>query len=310
MKRYIFIIFIIALFIPSISQCVDNATQITSGAYNDWRPRWSPDGSRITFYSHRHPPANGKDFYWDIFIVNSSGGNVERITYTDWALLPSWSSDSNELLYSRWEDRWQVWKIDLITGIDERVGDVDPIPCEEYAPHYSPDGADIVYSARYDNNWDLYAMTASGDNVTRLTTSAATDSYPTYSPDGQWILFSSDRSGSFDIYKMQASGGTPELVVGGPDYELYSEWSPDGSTIAFSSNRSGDFDIYTIPATGGDITRITDSPADDYYPTWSPDSANLAFYSNRTGTFHIYRIPADGVNIESSSLGRIKAEFK
>ena len=49
------------------------------------RPEWSPDGGLITFMSDR-------DGDWEIFVMDSDGGNVTQVTFNnDYDIAPTWS---------------------------------------------------------------------------------------------------------------------------------------------------------------------------------------------------------------------------
>jgi TolB protein len=64
--------------------------QLTSGPAADWSPSWSPDGTRIVFYSE------GRDPGQSIFIVNVDGSGVTRVTDNPYGLTdPNWSHASS-----------------------------------------------------------------------------------------------------------------------------------------------------------------------------------------------------------------------
>ncbi len=67
--------------------------QLTSDIVMDRDPRWSPDGSRIAFFSHRGGSS-------EIWTVNSDGSQFEQVTYTGSAIDPVWSPDGSQLAYS------------------------------------------------------------------------------------------------------------------------------------------------------------------------------------------------------------------
>ena len=49
-------------------------------------------------------------------------------------------------------------------------------------------GARIVFAAKRDGNWDIYATRADGTQIVRLTTLPSQDRMPIWSPDGHSIL--------------------------------------------------------------------------------------------------------------------------
>src|SRR5678815_3646859 len=75
-----------------------------------------------------------------------------------------------------------------------------------FAPRFSPDGRDVVYSMAENGNTDIYVVSASGGSPRRLTATPGADTSPSYSPDGRRIVFESDRSGNQQLYMMDADG--------------------------------------------------------------------------------------------------------
>jgi len=67
--------------------------QLTSDIVMDRLPRWSPDGSRIAFYSDRGGST-------EIWTIKPDSSQFEQLTYTDDALEPVWSPDGSQLAYS------------------------------------------------------------------------------------------------------------------------------------------------------------------------------------------------------------------
>jgi TolB protein len=92
------------IFVEELStQEIKNITNHPSG---DFRPSWSPDGKMIAFSSDRDskkPKGNGgfeTAHSIEIYIVNSDGSNVQKITNADAvAGSPSWSSDGKRILF-------------------------------------------------------------------------------------------------------------------------------------------------------------------------------------------------------------------
>ena len=78
-----------------------NARQLTTSAAEDGAPRWSPDGSRIAFFS-------GRDGNFEVYVMSVDGSgkvNVTKNPASDSS--PSWSPDGARIAFvsDRFEDR-------------------------------------------------------------------------------------------------------------------------------------------------------------------------------------------------------------
>ena len=119
-----------------------------------------------------------------------------------------------------------------------------------FAPRFSPDGRDIVFSWANNGNTDIYVVSAEGGTPRRLTTAPGADTSPSYSPDGRRIVFESERSGTQQLYVMDAGGGGQRRISSGGGRYASPVWSPRGDLIAFT-RIAGDFNIGVMSPDGG-----------------------------------------------------------
>ena len=125
-------------------------------------------------------------------------------------------------------------------------------------------------------------MDSDGENLRRLTDSAAWEIFPAWSPDGMQIAYrySAARSWNGNIWVMNADGSEQRQLTDHPGNDENPSWSPDGTQIVFQSDRHADpgtagteaynFELLVMDADGGNVRRLTDQPGGDYWPAWGP----------------------------------------
>jgi tricorn protease len=168
-------------------------------------------------------------------------------------------------------------------------------PATEFAPHFSPDGNWIAFSAAYDNNIDVYVVAASGGQPRRLTWHPAADLVTGWSPDSKRVLFSSDRevsnSRSGQLFEVPLEGGLERKIMKAVAVE--GAWSPDGKRLAYRpyglayfgisgwrQHRGGDTPpLWIIDPVSGALEKIPHVNASDKDPLWIGD--DVAFISDR-----------------------------
>ena len=108
-------------------------------------------------------------------------------------------------------------------------------PATEFAPHFSPDGRWIAFSANYDNNTDVYVVPTEGGQPQRLTWHPSADVVTGWSPDSKRVLFTSNRevanSRSGQLYEVSLAGGYEKKVMEAVAVE--GSWSADGKRLAY-----------------------------------------------------------------------------
>ena len=152
---------------------------------------WSPDGSKIVFFSNRD--GNG-----EIYVMGSNGrkqGNLTNHPARDVA--PTWSPDGTKIAFYSNREGGQD-DIYVMNPDGGNVVNLTRHPLEDCAPAWSPDGRWIAFHAfQIGEHPDIYVMDANGDNRAQLTTDPASDMDPT------WVI--RDRSLSVEVSSNQAT---------------------------------------------------------------------------------------------------------
>jgi len=238
----------------SPSRAKSTLIRLTNNNAVDGGPVWSPDGSRIAFYSNR----DGKN---EIYVMDADGSNVKRLTNNlsdDNG--PKWSPDGRKILFESDRDgNREVYVMDADGGNQTRLTRNNAI---DSATSWSPDGSQIAFASNRDNsylyNLDIYVMNADGSNVRRIVDDPEYDAEPKWSPDGRKILFVTGRNKDFDVYEMNLDGtGQRNLTADNDKADGMAAWSLDGYNIAFVRNTTGKDQLYVMDAGGGNLKRVT-----------------------------------------------------
>jgi Tol biopolymer transport system component len=196
------------------------------------------------------------------------------------AFEPAWSADGRNLAFvSTRAGTRGIYSTALASGhsIASACGmEVCPLTsgaAESYGPSWSFGGQSIVFTSTASGTPQIYTMTATGEDVTRLTFDNATDEHPTWSRSGA-IAFVGDAGGSPQIYVMNSQGGElRELTHSG--VHLAPTWSPNGSELAYESEMASGFQVFADNPATGELRVLTNPTPEADVPTWSPDGTQM-----------------------------------
>jgi TolB protein len=246
-----------------------NPKELTDTKSNASYPAWSPDGKKVAFSSDRE---KGR---MQVFVMDADGKNVKQITTEEVeARVPSWGADGKKLAYCR---RGQFGGSDvvLVDAADGKnpsvIGDGDA-----WDPAFSPDGKKVAFVSTRDNGWfKLYAMTADGENATKLVDAGNNlgFAYPAWSADGKRIAFAHLVKGALEVHVVDADGKNLTAVTEFGGYSVYPAWKPDGKKLAFVQYKNGGkAELIVSDADGKNPKAILKefTPAEGGRPAWRP----------------------------------------
>ncbi len=217
---------------------------------------------------------------------------------------PSLSQDKIAFLYAD-----DIWTVGRNGGEAERLTSVGTV---NDGPYYSPDGAQIAYTAHLNGNDDVYVLPAAG-GIPRRITWHPTGSYALgWTPDSKDILIVSVASSPrhfLKLFRVHADGsGIPEPLPLPSGFE--GSFSPDGKSIAYQPlTRWQDAwkryvggqttPIWIVNLKTLDLVKVPRENSNDSNPVWVGDQ--IYFLSDRS---------ADGKNAGPVTLYRYDTRSK
>ena len=183
-----------------------------------------------------------------------------------------------------------LWILELERGLLTRfTSDAG----QEYAPLWSPDGSEIVYTSNAEGSYRLVrkAVESSGAGDVLLESEGnlvATD----WGPEGRSLLLTAQRKKTtWDQLVLELDGepASTELIV--TEFgEGGGRLSPDGGWILYQSDASGRFEVYVQPFPGpGRVLRASTSGG--LWPRWSADGSEI-YYQSYAGA--VMAVPVRG----------------
>lgn len=258
-------------------------------------PNWSHDGLFLTYN------ADGCIYRYDLtdrsFRIVPSG---TLLTINNDHVL---SADDSEIAVSdeTADGKSRIYRVLLSdTPKDENGPKPDePLLVTENAPSYlhgwNADGM-MCYCAERNGEYDVYRITETGEQETRLTTAPGLNDGCEYDAKGEYIYFNSVRTGLMQVWRMKADGSEQtRLTFDSNRNTWFPHISPNGQKIVMLSYKKGDLwpgdhipnrnvEIREMNADGTNlhtIVKLFGGQGTLNVNSWSPDNRRFAFVSYR-----------------------------
>jgi serine/threonine protein kinase/Tol biopolymer transport system component len=182
---------------------VPRPERLIASTARDVFPAYSPDGTRLAFYSYR----SGTGQIW---ISDSEGGQARQITFVKQgqAATPHWSPDGSTLAIDSNETG-----VSEIYTISPNGGAMKPLtqgPYVNFGTTWSRDGQWMYFVSKRSGKSEIWKMPDGGGPATQITHTGGVG--PVVSFDGKTLYFAKE-TGAGSIWKMPIAGGPEEQLT-------------------------------------------------------------------------------------------------
>ena len=277
----------------------------TAGGGGEAYPRFSPDGSRVSFLSS----LSGKGR--QVCVAELDSGKVSVVTSISGAAMePIWSPDGKHILFSSSQE----------TADHQEPPSDEPVVIEDF--HYKVDGAGFI---RPDGHVQLFLMDTETGETKQLTHGESDWMHPCFSPDGRYIAAVGnlnrprEESIGFDLFMMDLWAEEPQFRQISRDLTMVSYpnpirpvFTPDGQSVVMGaldplSDPAFGYPpaaLYAFPVDGGEAARLFQADEGCYqcvqfpYNAFcgngldkvqiDPETGNIYFVSGWQGQANLY----------------------
>lgn len=219
-------------------------TRVTLGTGPEGQPDLAADGKRLVYSTFVENP--------DIVIVDRDSGARAEIPGMRMESTPCLAHDGSRVVFnSNRGGSYDLWSQPLAQGRpDGPPRRLTDHPGSETIPVLSPDGRWVAYGRVFQEQRDIWAVSAEGGVPHAVTSHEALEMHPAWSPEGSRLAFVSDRDGQEHLWVAPIRDGRlvgePWQLTRGECTDWFPLWLPGGESVAYISNFGSRLEIRVV----------------------------------------------------------------
>ena len=191
------------------------AENLTPGRFNESMPSWSPDGSRIAFFSNRNEDPDRSNEFGLYTVEPRAGAQPQLVTRfigdagdSSWMSMPAWRPDGRELAIVVSRNAKLIYYAVHHLAVVSAAGGTPRLLGQELdrnimEPQWSADGRSIYFLLEDNRNQVLARIGAAGGNVERLLEGRRATNEFDVGPKGRIAVLESNVASPDTIYALE-----------------------------------------------------------------------------------------------------------
>jgi len=165
------------------------------------------------------------------------------------------------------------------------IGSVAQIEGDAEAPHLSPDGSRLAFTAAEVGNWDIWIYDLEQNSNSRFTFESTFDAFARWSATGDRILYSAADARQLRLKPVDGSSEAKKVGEG-----VAPDWIPNESGFIFEhySDETESWGVSYKLFDQEESIPLLSTGANEIGPKISPDGRYFVYVSDESGTWEVY----------------------